>query len=270
MLGTSRTSLAVVRQAVNDAFAEPSLGQAGSDLLQVTDLLGRERLLRGALGDRGRPGEKRKEILGGLLQGKVDPLALALAETVVGQRWSSDSDMVDAMEIAGLLALFGEAEKKGTLDRTEEELFRFNRIAMADGELQLTISDPAITAKSKDAIIRDLLTDKATATTVQVAAFVVTHLRGRRMEDALSAVSQLAAERRGRLNAVVTTAVHMTDEQQARLETVLQRIYHQPVELNTIVDPTVVGGASVQIGDEVIDGTISSRLDQARRRLAGN
>ena len=50
---------------------------------------------------------------------------------------------------------------------------------------------------------------------------------------------------------------------------VLARQYDRPVHLNVVVDPEVIGGIRVEIGDDVIDGTVSSRLDEARRRLAG-
>ena len=269
MLGSSRTSLAIVREAVTGAYEQDGLTQAGSDLLAITDLVGRERVLRAALGDSGSPAGERRAILGRLLADRVSPLALSLAETVVSQRWSSDVDMVDALEIAGALALFSDAEKAGSLERTEEELFRFNRIAAGNDRLQLTISDPALPSQAKRAIVTDLLQDKATDTTITLVAFLATHLRGRRFEAALDGMCELAAERRGRLVAVVTSAIALTEEQLSRLESVLGRIYSRPVELNTVIDPAVIGGVSVQVGDEIIDGTIASRLADARRRMVG-
>jgi len=72
-----------------------------------------------------------------------------------------------------------------------------------------------------------------------------------------------------RLVATVRVAHELGDADSQRLQGALARQYDRPVHLNVVVDPDVVGGVKVEIGDDVIDGTVASRLDDARRRLAG-
>jgi F-type H+-transporting ATPase subunit delta len=79
----------------------------------------------------------------------------------------------------------------------------------------------------------------------------------------------IAARRREQLIAVVRTAAELTAEQRSRLAATLAAAYGQGIHLNVVHDPAVVGGLSVQIGDELIDGTAASRLAEVRRRLAG-
>ena len=67
----------------------------------------------------------------------------------------------------------------------------------------------------------------------------------------------------------ITSAVPLTAAQRERLAAGLQRLYGKPVHLDMDVDPNVVGGLRVQVGDEVIDGSLSTRLDDAARRIAG-
>jgi F-type H+-transporting ATPase subunit delta len=203
------------------------------------------------------------------VEGKVSTLALSLATTTVGQRWSSAADLVDAFETSGASALIGAAEKDGRADRVAEELFRFGRIVDANGALQLTLSSTSVSASVKQGILSDLLTDKADPTTVELATFATTHLRGRRIDVALNSLVELAAVRRGELSAVVRVARPLAPDQEQRLAQALKNIYGQPIQLSIEVDPSVIGGVSVQVGDEIIDGTLSSRIDQARRRLAG-
>ena len=93
--------------------------------------------------------------------------------------------------------------------------------------------------------------------------------RGRRLDDALTELVALAAVRRRELLAQVRAAVELSNEQSERLATALARVYGQPVQVQQILDPTVVGGVSVTINDEVIDGTTVHRLEQARRLLVG-
>jgi F-type H+-transporting ATPase subunit delta len=89
------------------------------------------------------------------------------------------------------------------------------------------------------------------------------------MTNALAAYREVAATTQGEVVATVHVARPMSDADRERLAEVLGRQYHVTVHLNVVVDPDVVGGVRVEIGDEVIDGTIASRLDDARRRLVG-
>jgi F-type H+-transporting ATPase subunit delta len=59
----------------------------------------------------------------------------------------------------------------------------------------------------------------------------------------------------------------LSEEQSQRLRAALGRIHHRDVQLNVTVDPAIVGGLEVRVGDEVIDGTLSTRIEAARRRL---
>lgn len=269
MIGSSRASLALVRDKVNAEFANPQLADAGRELLQVADLLTREKPLRSTLADSGRSAQERSRIISELLQGRTDELSRELSAVIAGQRWSSESDLVDAYEYAGAQALLGAAERDGQLDRVENELFRFGRTVVADGDLQLALSSPALSEQTKRNILRDLLTGKASPTTIELLGFVASHLRGRRVEQAVETLTDLAAERRGKLVATVRVARPLNDDQRTRLAAALQRVYGRAVALNTEVDPGIIGGISVQIGDEVIDGSIANRLETARRRVAG-
>ena len=170
---------------------------------------------------------------------------------------------------AGASALIGEAERNGRADRVADELFRFGRVVDANGQLQRSLSSTSVPARAKSAIISDLLSERADPITVQLAGFVVTHLRGRRIDEAVAGLVELAAVRRGEISAVVRVAAPLEPDQVERLAAALRNIYGRPVQLSIDVNPAVVGGVSVQVGDEIIDGTIAHRIDQARRRLAG-
>ncbi len=115
----------------------------------------------------------------------------------------------------------------------------------------------------------DLLDGRTSPITAQLAGFVVTHLRGRRIEEALNTMVELAAVRRGEIAAVVRVAAPLEPAQEERLAAALRNVYGQPVQLSVEIDPTAIGGVSVQVGDELIDGTLAHKLNQARRRLAG-
>jgi F-type H+-transporting ATPase subunit delta len=97
----------------------------------------------------------------------------------------------------------------------------------------------------------------------------VAHPRGRSLENGLETLARLAAERRNRLVAVVTSAVPLSDVQRDRLARSLAKLYGKELHLNLDVDPDVLGGIRVQIGDEVINGSLADRIDEVSRRMAG-
>ena len=124
MIGSSRTSIALVREEINSEYQNPALADAGRGLLQVADLLSRERLLRSSLADSGRSAADRSAVIDQVLSDHTHDLTRKLSGFLVAQRWSSESDLVDAFEIAGAQALLAAAENDGRLDRVEDELFQ--------------------------------------------------------------------------------------------------------------------------------------------------
>ena len=161
------------------------------------------------------------------------------------------------------------ADARGELDGVEDELFRFGRIVGGDRELARILSDRKAPAGGKAALLDRLLSRKVSPVTEQLLRNVLTGPHVGHAENAIERLSDVASRRRGQSVARVTTAVALTAEQEQRLSEVLGRIYGRTVGLQVTVDPSVLGGLIVQVGDEVIDGSIAHRLEAASRRLAG-
>lgn len=271
MLGSSRTSLTQLGERLTACFDDPTqrpfLVAAGQGMLQVADAVDRERTLRNVWSDSSTPASLKLGILNDVFSGRINALALELTSEIISNRWSSPGDLIDAIEYAAATLLFMGAEQDNDIDRVEEELFRFGRYLAASADLQMALTDPATSAASKQEIVADLLDDKVAGITEELLVFAAGHLRGRRMSTAIDTLSEIAAVRRNRVVAEVTSAIGLTDDQIQRLTQVLTQIQGRPVVCNFIVDPTVVGGIEIRVGDEVIDGTLSTRLEQARRRL---
>jgi F-type H+-transporting ATPase subunit delta len=160
------------------------------------------------------------------------------------------------------------AESAGRLDDLEDELFRFSRIVDAEPELRGALAGPGLPADRKQSLVTALLEGKVTPSALALISELVTHPRGRSLERALAEYGRLVAERRRRLVALIRTIVDLSEEQRTRLAAVLAAAYGHEVHLNIEIDPKVVGGLSIQLEDEIIDGTIAGRLEELRRRLA--
>jgi len=271
MQGASRESLARARErldALLDAGGTDALAVA-EDLFGVTRLLDREIPLRRVLSDPAARGDRKAELAALLLRGQLGEPTLDLIDGLVRSRWSRARDLADAIELLGVTAAAAAAERDGSLDDVEDEVFRFGRIAGGDPTLRRVLADPSTPGERKAELVETLLAGKVRAISLRLITQVVTHPRGRSMEDGLEEYATLVAARRQRIIGTVRAPVELTDEQRSRLRAALRRIYGREMQLNVVLDPAVVGGISVQVGDEVIDGTVVSRLAEARRRLAG-
>ncbi|HZH21006.1 MAG TPA: F0F1 ATP synthase subunit delta [Geodermatophilus sp.] len=290
MDASSRGALAAVRERL-DELTRPSSGllekarerltghdRAASseellalaeELFSVARLLDGQVSLRRALSDPSAPPADRAGVVRQLLSGRVSDTTLDLVEAAARQRWSRPLDLVEATETLATDAALDAADARGELDGVEDELFRFGRIVGGDAELSRILSDRAAPAAGKAALLEQLLAGRVSPIT---ALLLRSHLTGRTVgnaENVVERLSEAASSRRGQSVARVTTAVELTPEQERRLSGLLSRLYNRPIGLQVTVDPSVLGGLVIRVGDEVIDGSIAHRLEAAGRRLVG-
>ncbi len=264
----------MMRGASADAYAAAAavlagtgdLGRVGQDLFGTADLFRAEPGLRRVATDVSLRGEAKADLLRGVLADKVSPDAMEVVATAVAQRWTSGRDLSDTLEQLGVVATVRSAGSDAS--RLEDEVFAVGRLIQVHPELRDALSDPARTRADKAGLVSGLLGDKVLPATV---ALVQQSLSGshRTVAVALTAYQKVAAEVRGEGVATVRVARPLAETERDRLATALARTYGHDVHLNVVVDPEVIGGIRVEIGDDVIDGTVSSRLDDAGRRLAG-
>ena len=131
----------------------------------------------------------------------------------------------------------------------------------------MTLTDPSLSAQTKSAIVGDLIGSKVDSITLALVKHVAGHLRGRRVDSVLETLGNLAAEQRNQVVAEVRSAVSLDANQTSRLSAALSKITGKNVRINVAIDPSVLGGISVTIGEDVIDGSIAARLESARRSL---
>lgn len=271
MHGSSRQALHTVRERLTELAGQTdasAMSGLGEGLLSVVRLLDREGNLRRTLGDPALDGQAKQQLVQGLLGSQLDQAALDLLQQVVAQRWSSARELVDAVEVLGITAVFLVAESAGELDAVEDELFRFARTLSGEPELRAVLTDRGLDVERKQALIDGLLDGKVKAGTKRIVQALVITPRGRTLEDGLEDFARLAADVRSRTLATVTTAVPLEDTQRERLQASLSAQLGRQVHIQSEIDPRVVGGVLVRVGDEVIDGSTRHRLAEARRTLS--
>ncbi len=276
---------AVLQSASRDALAEAGdhldsrvdgssaadLKQLGDDLFAVLRLLTSEIGLRRSLADPTTPGSARSGLADRLLNGKISRSALDVVNDLVSARWSRTGDLLEGLEVLARRATLGVAEKNtgkdGGLDDVEDQLFRFGRILDREPQLSTLLADQSTPADKRVALLHTVLGGKVSPVTETLLEQTVRTPRGRNLQVAAEELSELAAARRDRYVAHVRTPVRLTAEQEQRLTDSLTRLYNRPISLQVELDPSLLGGLVVQVGGELIDGSVSSKLATARRKL---
>jgi len=268
MRGASRASYAELRERLTAAAPDAATAdRTGDELFAVVRLLDAEHGLRRALADATKPSAEKSAVATRLLHGKVSPASEDLVAQAVAARWATSSDLSDAIEQLAIEALTLSAQFGGTLDDMEDDLFRFDRVVSGQPALRSALVG-ATGPDAKASLLDNLLSAKVSGPSLRLITELLTHPRGRSPQVVLELAAGIAARRREQLIAVVRVAAELSAAQRQRLTDALRETYGHGIHLNVVLDPSVVGGVSVQIGDELIDGTAVSRLAEVRRRLA--
>ena len=164
-------------------------------------------------------------------------------------------------------ALFAVADAEGVLPKVEEELYGFARALEGDTKLREALTDATLPTENKKAVIRDLLSERANPVTVNILGFAIDAGRARELPRIIDSLAELAAAGRQQRLAEVRSAVPLTQDQRQRLTAALEQAMGGSVDVHVVVDPSVVGGLVARVGDEVLDGSIRSRLAEAKLRL---
>jgi F-type H+-transporting ATPase subunit delta len=272
MLGTSREALAALREALGrqvDGADAAALQRLSEDLFAVVSLFAETGSLRRSVSDPALTKDAKVGLVDRLLSGKISDPALEVVRETGRHRWSQPRDVVDTLEALAVEAALTQAEQADTLDAVENQIFRFERILDAEPQLRAALTDRNLPRERKGQLLERLLAGKVDPVSQALIERAVLHPRGRTLERVFAEFLRLAAERRSKLVARVTSAVPLTDEQQTALVAALGREFGREVRLQTVVDPSILGGLTVRLGDELIDASVARQLDTAYRTLTG-
>lgn len=255
-------ALAAAREAV--AKLGRTELQLADDLFAAGRIVGDSSQLRHALTDTDADAGKKRALVQAVFGGRLGTGALELLTQLAEHRWSRSSDLLEGIEETGIRVAVASTDAD-----VPGELFAFERLVSGDAELELAIGSKLSAAGSKVQIVDRLLAGKASPQTVAIVRHLVQQPRGRRIGELLDGAADVAAEALGYEVATVTSAAPLGAEQITRLEQSLAGQYGRKLRINAIVEPALIGGIRVQIGDDVIDGSIAQRLSSLRQKLAG-
>jgi F-type H+-transporting ATPase subunit delta len=264
MRGASADALAELSGTLSTSGTLAEQATTGEELFGVARILRSDPALRRVLTDNSMAGETRAGLAETVFGGAVGTTTLRLVTDAVTRRWTSSSHLPGAIEHLAVLTTVRSAGKDG--GRVGDELFSVRRTIDAHPGLRSALSDQTRSATDRTRLLHGLLDGKALPATALLVGEAV--MRGA-VDSTLQRWVELAAEALDEVVATVHTARELTREEQERLVTALSKQYDAQVQLHVVVDPELIGGVRVQIRDDVIDGTVATRLDDARRMLTG-
>ena len=247
-------------------------GQAGvvarvaDELPQVAGLLEAQPSVLAALTDIGVRAAAKKELVADLLGARVDAFTLELVGLLVEEPLAPEELLAATRDLVTTTIMI-RAREQGVLRQVEDELFRFARTVDGAPDLRSALTDPRAPGDARREIVRSLLESRALPETVALAVFVLERTGPRDPARALEEVAEQAAARRGQVLVEARAAVPIDVQRRQRLTEALSRTVGRQVDLEVVLDPSVVGGVVARIGDEVIDGSVKRKLERALEEL---
>ncbi|MFB6274150.1 MAG: F0F1 ATP synthase subunit delta [Salinibacter sp.] len=164
-------------------------------------------------------------------------------------------------------ALYQEADATGVLEALDEDVLMLRRSIESNRELSRFFESPVIPKEKKDTIIQKLLGETVEDLLVNFLRLLVEKDRETLTKDVLDQYQSLRDEHRGIVDATVTVAHPLADDDREALVEALEEKTGKDVRLHLEENPDLIGGLVIQIGDRVFDGSVRSQLNELRDRF---
>jgi F-type H+-transporting ATPase subunit delta len=265
MGSATREALGSARAALAGLSSRDVTLQLAEELFAANRVIGDSSQLRALLSDPSGAPEVKRAAIAAVFGSAVHATTQELLSVTTSNRWSNADDLLDGIEE---LAYRAAAESAGVKVSIDSELFAFGAAVSSNSELELAVGSKLDDSGAKVALVERLLASKVTPQTLAIARHLVQVPRGRRIGAALQHAASIVADQAGMSVATVTSAAPIAAAQLARLQKGLAASYGRELRINEVIDPSIIGGLRVQVGDDVIDGSVASRLGELRLLLA--
>lgn len=253
---------------VETTIDKASTVRLGAELFGVIDVLDSQPGLRRALTEPAVPVDNKYQLLEAIFAGQIGKPAMDVLRAGAGKRWTRSGDLADALEEVAITATAATADEADKLDDVESELFHFGRLLANEPELREALSDAAVSIEGKRSLLADVLGRKVGKVTRDLLDQAVVGRHGS-LARTCARYQHVLAARHERVLATAWVAKDLSEDHRRRITKALADVYSKPVHLDVVVDPDVLGGVRVMVGDDLIDSTVETRLADAHRQLIG-
>ena len=259
----SRDSLAPkLRDSGEDAW------RIGNELFTITSALDHNIQLERALTDPSRPVEDKVAVVKTLIGDQAHPLVMEIMSDLVSRRWSRVSDIANAVEDFGVDGMMYYADYTNTTLQVSIELAELHSALLNLPVVRTKLYDAPVSSEARVKLLYSLIGDADfTKVTKRLAEHATCNLRNRRYLQTIQWLINKFSRHMGESMVTVTTATPLSKEQVEKLIAIYSAKTGHPVHINSVVDPTVMGGMRIQVGDEVTDNTVVAQLQHLQRTV---
>ena len=259
----SRDSLAPrLRDSGEDAW------RIGNELFTITNALDHNIQLERALTDPSRPVEDKVAVVKTLIGDQAHPLVMEIMSDLVSRRWSRVSDIANAVEDFGVDGMMYYADYTNTTLQVSIELAELHSALLNLPVVRTKLYDATVSSEARVKLLYSLIGDADfTKVTKRLAEHATCNLRNRRYLQTIQWLINKFSRHMGESMVTVTTATPLIKEQVEKLIAIYSAKTGHPVHINSVVDPTVMGGMRIQVGDEVTDNTVVAQLQHLQRTV---
>ena len=259
----SRDSLAPkLRDTREDAW------RIGNELFTITKVLDDSIQLERALTDPSRPVADKVAVLKELLGDNAHPMTMEIMTDLVSRRWSRARDIANAVEDFGVDAMMYYADATDATLQVSIELSELHSALLNLPVVRAKLDDYQATREARVKLFREVFSGKTlNKVTMRLAEHATCNLRRRRYLETIQWLINKFSRHMGESMVTVTTATPLKKEQIKRLVEVYSAKVGRQVHINSVVDPTVLGGMRIQVGDEVTDNTVVAQLQNLHRKV---
>ena len=259
----SRDSLAPkLRDTREDAW------RIGNELFTITKVLDDSIQLERALTDPSRPVADKVAVLKELLGDNAHPMTMEIMTDLVSRRWSRARDIANAVEDFGVDAMMYYADATDATLQASIELSELHSALLNLPVVRAKLYDYQATSEARVKLFREVFSGKTlNKVTMRLAEHATCNLRRRRYLETIQWLINKFSRHMGESMVTVTTATPLKKEQIKRLVEVYSAKVGRQVHINSVVDPTVLGGMRIQVGDEVMDNTVVAQLQNLHRKV---
>lgn len=240
----------------------------GNELFVITSLLDGNVRIERALTDVSRPLEDKVVVLNTLLGDQVHPMTMEIMTEVVKRRWSRAADIANAVEDFGVDAMMYYADATDSTLQVSIELAELHSALLNTPVVRAKLYDETVPSEARVKFFHELFDGKGlNKVTMRLAEHATENLRRRRYLETIQWLINKLSRHMGESMVIVTTATPLKQEQIDKLIAVYSKKIGRAVHINSVVDPSVLGGMRVQVGDEVTDNTVVAQLENLQRSV---
>ncbi|QEE61751.1 F0F1 ATP synthase subunit delta [Salinibacterium sp. dk2585] len=262
MASATRKAQAAARAALQTLEGTSDISLA-EELFSAGRAIGSSLQLRTLLAEPAGDAEVKAAAVRAVFGSSLSANALSLLVSIVSERWSRADDLLASIEDVAIRCAADSTDAD-----VASELFAIEQMVTSSPELELSLGSKLASASGKAELVSALLGERVSAATLAIVRHLVQQPRGRRLSRLVTDAARIVAEQENSVLATVSTASPLDDSSRDRLRSALSGRYGN-VRFNELVDPSLVGGVRIVIGDEVIDGSVAARLAELRQQLAG-